>query len=41
MVHVNGVVVYVSYDTIELCSRLSVAFNAIHGTHQSSMNLKN
>jgi hypothetical protein len=39
-VHVDGVVVGVSYDTPELCSRLDVAVNTIHRMYQSSMNLK-
>jgi hypothetical protein len=40
MVRVGGAVVEVSYDTPELRSRLDIAFNAIHGMHQPSMNLK-
>jgi hypothetical protein len=40
MVRISGAVVGVSYDTQELGSRLDVVFNAIHGIHQSSMNLK-
>jgi hypothetical protein len=34
------VVVGDSYDTPELHSRFGVAFNAIYGMHQPSMNLK-
>jgi hypothetical protein len=34
-------VVGVNYDTPELHSRLSVAFNTIHEMHQPSMNMKN
>jgi hypothetical protein len=43
MVQLGGGVagVGVSYGTSELRSRLDVAFNAIHGIHQPSMNLKN
>jgi hypothetical protein len=37
---VGGAVVGVSYDTLELCSRLGIAFDAIHEMHQPSMNLK-
>jgi hypothetical protein len=37
---ISGDVVGVSYDTPELHSRLDIAFNAIHGIHQSNMNLK-
>jgi hypothetical protein len=36
----GGVVVGVSYATTELHSRLGVAFNAIYGMHQPSINLK-
>jgi hypothetical protein len=39
-VHVGGAVVGVRYVTPKLRSRLGVAFNAIHGMHQPSMNLK-
>jgi hypothetical protein len=35
-----GDVVGVSYGTPELLSRFGVAFNAIYGMHQPSMNLK-
>jgi hypothetical protein len=38
---IGGAIVGVSYGTSELHSRLGVAFNAIHGMHQPSMNLKN
>jgi hypothetical protein len=41
MVRIGGAVIGVSYDTLELHSRLGIAFNAIHEMHQSSMNLKN
>jgi hypothetical protein len=37
---VSGAVVGVSYGTSTLCSRLSVAFNAIHRMHESGINLK-
>jgi hypothetical protein len=37
---VGGAVVGVSYDTLELCSRLGIAFDAIHEIYQPSMNLK-
>jgi hypothetical protein len=37
---IGGAVVGVSYDTLELCSMVGVAFNVIHGMHQTSMNLK-
>jgi hypothetical protein len=40
MVRIGGVVVGVNYDTLELHSRLGIAFNAINGMHQPSMNLK-
>jgi hypothetical protein len=36
----GGVVVGDSYDTPELHSRFGVAFNAIYGMHQPSINLK-
>jgi hypothetical protein len=39
-VHIAGAVVGVSYDTSELCFRFDVVFDAIHGMHQPSMNLK-
>jgi hypothetical protein len=41
MVCIGGVVVGVSCGTLELRSRLGVAFDAIHGMHQPSMNLEN
>jgi hypothetical protein len=41
MVRASGAVVRVSYVTPELRSRLDVAFDAIHGIHPSSINLKN
>jgi hypothetical protein len=37
---ISGVLVRVSYDIPELCSRLGVAFIAIHEMHQPSMNPK-
>jgi hypothetical protein len=37
---IDGAVVGVNYDTPEFRSRLGIAFNAIHGMHQPSMNLK-
>jgi hypothetical protein len=40
MLLLGGVVVGVSYGTIELHSRFEIAFNAIYGMHQPSMNLK-
>jgi hypothetical protein len=40
MVRVSSAVVGVNYDTSELRSRLFIAINAIHGTHQQKMNLK-
>jgi hypothetical protein len=40
MVLIGGSVVGVSYGTPELHSRFGVAFNAIHGMYQPSMNLK-
>jgi hypothetical protein len=40
MVRLSGIVVGVSYVTPELHSRFGVAFNAIYGMHQPSMNLK-
>jgi hypothetical protein len=33
MVQLGGAIVGVLYDTLELCSRLGVAFNAIDGVH--------
>jgi hypothetical protein len=36
----GGVIVGVKYATPELHSRFEVAFNAIYGIHQPSMNLK-
>jgi hypothetical protein len=36
----GGAVIGVTYDTPELHFRFGVAFNAIYGMHQSSMNLK-
>jgi hypothetical protein len=39
-VRLGDVVVGISYDTSELYSRFGVAFNAIYGMHQPSMNLK-
>jgi hypothetical protein len=41
VVFLGGAVVGVSYGTIELHFRFEVAFNAIYGIHQPSMNLKN
>jgi hypothetical protein len=41
MVCVGGAIVGVSYGTPEICSKLSVAFNAIHGMYQQSMNMEN
>jgi hypothetical protein len=41
MVRVSGAIVGVSYVTLELRSRLDVAFDVIYGIHQSSINLKN
>jgi hypothetical protein len=38
-VRLDSVVVGVSYGTSELHSRLGVAFYAIYGVHQPSMNL--
>jgi hypothetical protein len=40
MVQIDGDVVGVTYDTLELQSRLNLAFNVIHVIHQPSMNLK-
>jgi hypothetical protein len=40
MVRLSGAVIGVSCGTLELCSRLGVAFNAIHRMHQPSMNMK-
>jgi hypothetical protein len=40
MMHISGAVVGVSYGTLELHSRLSVAFDTIHRMYQPSMNLK-
>jgi hypothetical protein len=40
MVRLGGDVVGVSDGTPELCSRLGVAFNGIHGMHQPSVNMK-
>jgi hypothetical protein len=37
---ISGAIVGVSYGTLELHSRLGVAFNAIYRMHQPSMNLK-
>jgi hypothetical protein len=39
-VRLGVVVVRVSYGTPELYSRFGVAFNAIYGMHQPSINLK-
>jgi hypothetical protein len=36
----GGVVLEVSYGTPEVHCRFGVAFNAIYGMHQPSMNLK-
>jgi hypothetical protein len=38
--HLGGGVVVVCYDTPELHFIIGVAFNAIYGMHQTSMNLK-
>jgi hypothetical protein len=40
MVRIDDAVVGVSYDTLELHSRLGIAFNTIHRMHQPTMNLK-
>jgi hypothetical protein len=40
-VHIGGGVVGVNYGTPELRSSLGIAFDAIRGMHQASMNLKN
>jgi hypothetical protein len=37
---IDGAIVGVSYVTAELHSKFRVAFNAIHGIHQPSINLK-
>jgi hypothetical protein len=39
-VRIGGAVVDVSYNTPELHFTFGVAFNAIHGMYQSSINLK-
>jgi hypothetical protein len=39
MVRLGGIIIGISYDTIELHSKLGIDFNAIHGVHQPSMNL--
>jgi hypothetical protein len=39
-VHLDGGVVEVSYDTLELHSGFGVGFNAIYEMHQLTMNLK-
>jgi hypothetical protein len=40
MVNIGGVVVGLIYGIPKLHVRFGVAFNAIHGMHQPSMNLK-
>jgi hypothetical protein len=40
MVNIGGAIVGVNYETPNLRARFGVAFNAIHGMHQPSMNPK-
>jgi hypothetical protein len=37
---IGGAVVGLGYGTPELCSKLGIVFNTIHGMHQLSMSLK-
>jgi hypothetical protein len=40
-VQLGGAVVGVSYGIPKLHSRIDIAFNGIHGVHQTSMNMQN